>query len=172
MKIEVEKNSNMSQKLTTQQIITYILAVGTVLFSVFELAVSAGAITVPQATGFLSNLTDGGTQWYLNPIPWVLALVVLVNLFGFAENYSVDPQQWNIKMFAATWFKYVPIFVLFSQVPWAYLVPNLPANLVNSTNLGITGAITIAIDIITRALKSINTTTTTNTQLAPTPSKP
>jgi hypothetical protein len=157
----------MTQKIGAKDVVTYILFIGAVLFSVLELAISGGFITIQQTTGFLSNLTEGGSHWYLNPIPWVLILVVIVDIYGFAENYSTNPQQWNIKMFAATWFKYVPYFVLFSQVPWAYFIPNLPAGMIVQTNLGISGAITLAIDIISRALKSEPTNNSTSTTSQP-----
>jgi hypothetical protein len=147
------------QSITFKDLVTYIFFIGAVAFSVFELAVAGGLITIQQTTGFFSNLTAGGANWYLNPIPWVLILVVLVDIYGFAENYSTNPQQWNIQMFAATWFKYVPFFVIFSQVPWGYFIPGLPSSLLVQTNLGISAAITAAIDIISRALKAYNNNT-------------
>ncbi len=158
--------------MSLQDAVTYVLMIAVVAFSVFELAVAGGFIQLGQVTGFLGNLRDGGANWYLNPIPWAVILVIAVDVFGFAENYSTNPQQWNIKMFAATWFKYVPIFVFFSQVPWAYFIPNLPPDLITQTNIGIASAITVAIDIITRALKSIARTNSTSSSQPATPPSP
>ncbi len=155
--------------LSKSQFITYIVAAITVIFSFFELLVAGGYITIAQGQGFLSNLTQGGSQWYLNPITWVLVLVVVVNFFGFAENYARGAQTWDIKKFAETWLKYLPIVVFFSQVPWANLIPNLNPSLVAQTNIGITSAIALAIDIITRAVKSLSSKSATSTVTASTP---
>lgn len=158
----------MSQ-LSVKDWITYAVFIATVAFSAFELMVAGGFIQFGQVSGFLSNLREGGGTWYLNPIPWVVFLVVIVDICGFAENYSVDPQNWDIKKFAATWFKYVPIFVIFSQIPWAYLIPNLPPDLIVQTNLGITAAITVAIDIGNRTFKAYQASQKAAATSTPTP---
>jgi hypothetical protein len=138
----------------TKQMFTYLVAFVTVIFGVAELLIAGGIIPIAQTQGFLSNLAAGGAQWYLNPIPWVIVLTLVVNFFGFAENWSIDPQNWSIRKFAETWFKYLPMVVLFSQIPWASFLGVSTAD-IPATNIAITAAIALAIDMITRALKAI-----------------
>lgn len=145
-----------------------LIVAATVLFVVFELIVAGGFIELEQVGGFFANLRAGGERWYENPIPWVIVLVVFVNFVGFMENYSRTREAYDKNKFMETWFKYLPMVVFFSQLPWATLfgLPDEP-----HTNIAITSALALAIDIISRALKSGKTTVVQPALVHPTPPK-
>lgn len=142
----------------TQTLVTYTVAFVTVLFSIIEVLIAGGYMPVQQGTGFLSNLTAGGVKWYLNPIVWVIVITIIVNAYGFVENYVILKQPYDVKKFAETFLKYTPMIVFFSQVPWANFIPGIAAADVAATNIGITSAISVAIDILTRMSKSVGNT--------------
>jgi len=129
-----------------------IIVAATVLFCVFELIITSGVIQLESVEGLFNNLREGGDRWYANPIPWVIVLVLIVNFLGFMENYSVTGEAYTAKKFAETWFRYLPLFLVFSQLPWATFFGLEDATTVN---LAITSAITLAIDIVKRALGKI-----------------
>lgn len=132
--------------------LNHIIVAATVLFCIFEVIVASGYIELESVEGLFSNLREGGDRWYANPIPWVIILVLVVNFLGFMENYSVSKEAYDKKKFAETWFKYLPLFLIFSQLPWATL---LGVEDTVHVNMGITAAITLAVDVVTRALGKI-----------------
>lgn len=154
----------MALSTTYQTFVQYIVIFATVLFAAFELLVAGGYITLQQTTGFLGNLTAGGSNWYLNPIVWLVVITVLVNFAGFVENVVILKQSYDIKKFAETFFKYLPFMVIFSQIPWANIIPGIAPSQVAATNIAIYSAISAAIDILTRAFKSLSTTIATAVQ--------
>lgn len=132
--------------------LSQIIVAATVLFCVFELIVASGYIQLESVEGLFSNLREGGERWYANPIPWVIILVLIVNFLGFMENYSQTKEAYDKSKFVETWFKYLPLFLVFAQMPWATL---LGVEDTVTVNMAITSAFTLAVDIVTRALGKI-----------------
>lgn len=132
--------------------LSQIIVAATVLFCIFELIVAGGFIQLETVEGLFANLREGGDRWYANPIPWVIILVLIVNFLGFMENYAVTKEAYDKNKFVETWFKYLPLFLILSQLPWASLF-GLEDTV--TTSMAITSAFTLAIDIVTRALGKI-----------------
>jgi len=113
-----------------------IVIIGTVLFAIIELLIASGLLTIQSNPNLPPNLQTTA-HWYDNPVVWVVGITVLVNFAGYIENVVIQHQTYDMKKFAETFFKYLPMLVLFSQ-----FIPNQEA-----------AVFAFALDYIARALK-------------------
>jgi hypothetical protein len=102
------------------------------------------AVPANELEGLFTNIFYGGTQWYKNPIILAILITIFVNFAGYAENASKNPQEpYDIKKFAETYLKYLPMLLIFTQ----YLPPEQAS------------ALSLALDIVSRAIKKMGSQT-------------
>lgn len=129
-----------------------IVIFATVLFTAFELLVSAGLINIQNSPYLPTNLQTQ-PQWWMNPVWWVLGLTLLVNFAGFVENVFITHEPYDIAKFGETFYKYLPLMVIISQ-----FLPNSEASVLS-----------LALDMMKRTFGNTTTTSTTTQQTAPKP---
>lgn len=85
-----------------------------VFFSVFEVLIASGLLTIGETPLLPPNLQTN-ENWYDNPVIWVIGITIIVNFAGYVENVVIKDQAYDYNKFAETFFKYLPMLVIFSQ---------------------------------------------------------
>ena len=95
---------------TGKQVIIFL----TVAFAVFQVLVASGLIEIKDNEYLPPNMQTQD-NWYDNPIIWVIAVTLIVNFAGYIENVVIKNQPYDYNMFIETFFKYLPMLLIFSQ---------------------------------------------------------
>jgi hypothetical protein len=123
---------------TKGKIVALIVAIVTAIGLIVQ------AVPANELEGLFTNIFYGGTQWYKNPIILAILITIFVNFAGYMENASRNPQQpYDIKKFAETYLKYLPMLLIFTQ--------GLPPEQAS--------ALSVALDIVSRAIKKMGSAT-------------
>ena len=117
---------------TAKQVVIFL----TVAFAVFQVLVATGLIEI-QNNEYLPPNMQTPENWYDNPVIWVIGVTILVNFAGYIENVVVKNQAYDYNMFIETFFKYMPMLLIFSQ-----FLPNEQS-----------GALAFALDYLHRTFK-------------------
>jgi len=104
----------MVEKVIPKQTIKSIILFVTVAFTAFEVLVAAGLVNI-QNNPYLPPNLQTQEHWYLNPIWWVIGVTVIVNFAGYIENVVINNQPYDYNKFVETFFKYLPMLLLFTQ---------------------------------------------------------
>jgi hypothetical protein len=99
---------------TQKQLLKNIVLFVTVAFTVFEVLVAAGLVNIQNSPYLPSNLQTQ-EDWWLNPIWWVIGLTIIVNFAGYIENVVINNQPYDYNKFVETFFKYLPMLLIFTQ---------------------------------------------------------
>lgn len=86
----------------------------TVLFTIFEVLVAAGILEID--TELLPANLQTQDKWYQNPVIWVVALTIAVNFLGYIENVVVNDQPYDYEKFVETFYKYLPMMLILTQI--------------------------------------------------------
>jgi len=86
----------------------------TVLFTIIEVLIAAEVINVNNVAFLPPNLQTQ-EHWYQNPIIWVIGVTLLINFAGYVENVVINKQTYSYSKFVETFYKYLPMIVVFSQ---------------------------------------------------------
>jgi len=132
----------MVEKVVSKQTLKNVVLFITVAFTVFEVLVAAGVVNIQNSPYLPPNLQTQ-ESWYLNPIWWVIGVTVVVNFAGYIENVVINNQPYDYNKFVETFFKYLPMLLIFTQ-----FLPNEESAM-----------LAFALDYLKRALSSAGTKT-------------
>lgn len=105
-----------------------------------------------ETAGWLLNLGYAGARWLENPWWAAIVITILVNIFGYVENLTVETgQAYVVEKFVETWMFYEPTLIILSQTfPMPYAA-----------------VIALIIDIARRAITRLKPTVTNLLTLVP-----
>jgi len=111
--------------------------VGLVVAIITIIGLIVQIVPANELQGLFANIFYGGEKWYQNPIILAILVTIVINFAGYVENAVVKGEPYDVKRFAETYLKYLPMMMVFTQ----YLPPEQAAT------------VSVALDIIVRAIK-------------------
>lgn len=92
-----------------------VLTICFVIFVAAQVLIVAGVFNANDADGLFANVLYGADKILENPVIIAFIAGLLVNFFGFLENYVKTGETYDAHRLLETWMLYEPLLILLSQ---------------------------------------------------------